>query len=113
MRSRDDPTAPRRGPAKRRRPSVRKRTHPRRETETPPRGRRRRTGPSPVLLPCVTLAALAVAAIPAAVRAASGFPREWSLALAACLGVAGCWLTAIGVAHVAASVAASRSGTRR
>jgi len=61
-----------------------------------------------MVVPGATLAALAVVAVLAALRAASEPLRGWTLALAVLVGVAGCWLCAVAVAHVAASVAAGR-----
>jgi len=105
MRPRDE-----RAERRRRRPSARKQTGARRGAERT----RRRCLPwgiaSPIAVPGATLAALALVAILAALRAASGPLREWSLAIAMLLGVAGCWLCAVAVAHVAASVAARRVG---
>lgn len=64
----------------------------------------------------MTLAAITAVAALAAVRGAfapGGLLREWSLAIAALVGVAGCLLTAVAVAHVGAKVVAMRLGAGR
>ncbi|ELZ43596.1 hypothetical protein C471_00730 [Halorubrum saccharovorum DSM 1137] len=108
MRPRDDPTERRR-----RRASAQKRYRSHRGTETNLCGRRLRAGGYQALLPIATLAGVVIGGLLVALRATSALLREWSLAIAVLLAVAGCWLCAVAVAHVAATVVARGSGTSR
>jgi len=114
MRQRDDPTDRGRYPAeRRRRPDTRDRTDPHRGAKRNRNGSARRWSVSPVLVPAATLAAIVAAATLAAVRSAGRLLGEWSLAIAVVLGVAGCLLGAVLVAHVTARVAAGRGVPNR
>ena len=66
-----------------------------------------------MLVPGATLAALTAVGGVAALRSAGGGLREWAPAIAVLAAVAGCLLGALAVAHVAAAVAGSRTGSAR
>ncbi|WP_193308519.1 hypothetical protein [Halorubrum halophilum] len=66
-----------------------------------------------MILPGAMLGSLVAVAALATVRAASGFPRGWSLALTALLVVGTVWVAAVVVAHVGAVLAGRVAGTGR
>ncbi|EMA63876.1 hypothetical protein [Halorubrum lipolyticum] len=120
MRRRDDPIERRRPTNRRRYPTNRRRQSSDRERSRPPRGSGRsrsglasRSAASPLAVPGATLVALTAVTALAVARAARWPIREWSLALAALVAVGGCLLGTVGVAHVAAGLAARRVGAGR
>ncbi|WP_144050388.1 hypothetical protein [Halorubrum persicum] len=114
MRPRDDPAdRGRYAPERRRGPDARERSRSRRGAGRDRTGSAPQGPSSPVLIPGVTLGALLAVATLAAIRSTGRVLREWSLAIAVCAVVAGCVLSAVVVAHIAAGAAARWGGAGR